>query len=285
MVIGCQTLPCAGLPVVSGKPYVQVMGSLTNEGSVDICNLTVSVERLSEAVSVSPAWFPHYPRAESFKAGTYLSFSVVLPAHTDEGDSSGQEGDQSSSWSSPAVDVSRSLFACGPQLQPLPEEAVVPAPGSLAHHEQELTMTTGQASSSPSLMPHHARRTQWEERLLQVAGEQQACLAPCLDSLHYHRADGGGSSSSSQCSAAAYLLHSNCSAHCPLAVHEWVVRSCHEAGCGAATCHAPSSSSRITSISSPAHPRATLSRGGLLLMVVVALVAAVMGVDTSYGTH
>jgi hypothetical protein len=56
-----------------------VIGSMTNEGQVDICNLTMAIQNISSALSVDPSWLPTYPPNTSFKAGSYFPFTIVIP--------------------------------------------------------------------------------------------------------------------------------------------------------------------------------------------------------------
>lgn len=144
---------------------------------VDICNLTLAVEGLANATYRSPTWLPKYPATQSFKAGTYVPFTVILPLDL-----------HSSSY--PSVDVLEGFYACDAALKPLPEDQVVPP----------LPSGTGRSGTAAS-NDHHPgaasntglkSKIKWEPGLMASAGSERACLRDCLDTLNKHTDDCAG---------------------------------------------------------------------------------------------
>ena len=108
--------------IQTDEAYVQVVGSMTNEGQVDICNLTISISSLETATYKNPAWLPNYPKTQSFKSGTYFPFTAILPMNAGS----------SASYRYPTVDVKMGFYACDAALKALPEDKIVPPPGNEA---------------------------------------------------------------------------------------------------------------------------------------------------------
>lgn len=144
---------------------------------MDICNLTLAVEGLANATYRSPTWLPKYPSTQSFKAGTYVPFTVILPLDL-----------HSSSY--PSVDVLEGFYACDAALKPLPEYQAVPPPSG-----------TGRDSTGAASKEHHPgtasntglnSKIKWEPGLMASAGSERACLRDCLDTLNRHTDDCAG---------------------------------------------------------------------------------------------
>lgn len=203
-----------------GKAYVQVVGSMTNEGQVDICNLTISIAGLDTATYKTPAWLPTYPKTQSFKAGTYFPFTAILPINADS----------LASYRYPTVDVRTGFFACDAALRPLPEDQVVPAPGTSRSSIEADDDFPGSNSGNSN---NFGSKIRWSG-LRTSAGAQMDCLGTCLANLHKQGDD---------CAAAAYVLHSGCLQNCPDTVPQWMVDACTKASCAAAQCALKTSAS------------------------------------------
>lgn len=187
---------------------MQVIGSMTNEGIVDLCNLTLSIEHLDTAVYASPDWLPSYPRTSSFKAGTYFAFSAIIPVSANGSDASRY----------PNVDVHRSFYACDENLRRLPEDQVVPPPGTKLP-------TSGR---TPSKAPANTfgSKIKWGE-FIKAAGASKDCINPCVATLNAATED---------CAAVAYVIQSGCASTCPPAVSSWAIEACKTAGCEGGQC-------------------------------------------------
>ena len=65
--------------VRDGETFVQVVGALTNEGSVHLCNLHFDIEDIKYSTTKNPSWLPNYPEESVFKAGSYFPFFLIIP--------------------------------------------------------------------------------------------------------------------------------------------------------------------------------------------------------------
>lgn len=194
---------------------MQVVGSMTNEGQVDICNLTISISSLETATYKNPAWLPTYPKTQSFKAGTYFPFTAILPMNAGS----------LASYRYPTVDVKTGFYACDAALKPLPEDQVVPPPGTgrssiEADDDFPGSNTAGGSGSG------FGSKIKWSG-FRASAGAQSDCLATCLANLHKQGDD---------CAAAAYVLHSGCLQKCPESVVQWTMNACTKAKCQPGQC-------------------------------------------------
>lgn len=138
--------------------------------------MTLAIEGLEKASYRSPTWLPKYPAKQSFKAGTYFPFTVILPV--DPG--------SLSAYSYPSVDVLKGFFACDAALKPLPEDQVVPPPG------------TGRSSIEadddyPSSVPKagFGSKISWKKGFAASAGSNTACQGQCMDKLNSGSANFG----------------------------------------------------------------------------------------------
>lgn len=136
---------------------------------VDICNMTLAIEGLERASYKSPAWLPKYPAKQSFKAGTYFPFTVILPV--DPG--------SLSAYSYPSVDVVKGFFACDAALKQLPEDQVVPPPGT---GRSSIEADDDYPGSGPKSGLNS--KIKWNTGFLASAGSNTDCLGGCLGTLN-----------------------------------------------------------------------------------------------------
>ncbi|GAB5029719.1 Hypothetical protein NocV09_00103330 [Nannochloropsis oceanica] len=195
------------------KAYVQVVGSMTNVGQVDICNLTISISSLETATYKNPAWLPNYPKTQSFKSGTYFPFTAILPMNAGS----------SASYRYPTVDVKMGFYACDAALKALPEDKIVPPPGT---RQSSVEAGDDLPESNPAAASGFGSKIMWSD-LNTAIGAQSKCLITCLGNLNEQGDD---------CAAAAYVLHSGCLQKCPEAVLRWTINACTKAKCHSDQC-------------------------------------------------
>jgi hypothetical protein len=144
---------------------------------VDICNMTLAIEGLAKAMYRAPSWLPKYPAKQSFKAGTYFPFTVILPV--DPG--------SLSAYSYPSVDVLTGFFACDAALKPLPEDQVVPPPGTGRSSIEADDDYPGSGSSTGV-----GSKIKWSTGFMASAGGDTNCLGSCLDPIKKQEDDCAG---------------------------------------------------------------------------------------------
>ncbi len=180
---------------------------MTNEGQVDICNLTLSISHLETATYKNPAWLPAYPKTQSFKSGTYFPFTAILPMNTGT----------LASYRYPTVDVKSGFFACDAGLRALPEDQVVPPPGMGRSSIEADDDFPGSSTGSTGF----GSKIRWAG-FRASAGAQTECLAGCLANLNKQKDD---------CAGAEYVLQSGCLQNCPDTVLSWTMNACTKAKC------------------------------------------------------
>jgi|EP00624_Nannochloropsis_granulata_P000667 hypothetical protein len=186
---------------------------MTNEGQVDICNLTISISSLETATYKNPAWLPNYPKTQSFKSGTYFPFTAILP----------MSAGSSASYRYPTVDVKVGLYACDAALKALPEDKIVPHPGT---RQSSIEADDDLPESNPAAASGFGSKIKWSE-FQTSAGAQSECLPTCLSNLNKQGDD---------CAAAACILHSGCLQQCSEAVLQWTMDACTKAKCQSDQC-------------------------------------------------
>lgn len=142
---------------------------------VDICNMTLAIEGLANATHRSPTWLPTYPAKQSFKAGTYVPFTVILPLDMH-------------SVSYPSVDVLTGFYACDAALKPLPDDQVVPPPGA---GQSGIDADNDVHPRGPSKTGLQSK-IKWEPGFAASAGSNAVCLRDCIDPLYKHTDDCAG---------------------------------------------------------------------------------------------
>lgn len=188
---------------------------MTNEGQVNLCNITLSIENLGLATVKTPSWLPHYPSSQFFAAGTYFPFSAIMPVT------------KSTTYTYPTVDVSRGFYACDKKLKPLTQDQIVPPPGlDPVPAEDNAESSQGGTGTGASSAAGNKGKINWDG-LVRSAGTKSSCLSPCLAGIKGEKDD---------CKSIAHILSSGCTSACPDSVLQYAGKACQEAACSKAQC-------------------------------------------------
>lgn len=191
--------------------YTQIIGSFTNEGVVDLCNMSLSVQNLGTAYYKSPDWMPRYPQTSSIKARSYFPFTVIMVRPPGE--------------VYPLVTIPRTFYACDKDLKQLTGDAVFPPPGWVPPPElqAEARMTLPPTSSKGSVVSGSGGGLNWKA----LIAYDTKCLSACSEVLYQEKV---------LCVGMKYLMSSGCAKSCGTTTVDWLKSQCQQSKCGSDVC-------------------------------------------------
>lgn len=197
--------------LLSDVTYVQIIGSFTNEGIVDMCNMSLSVQSLDKAYYRSPNWLPRYPINSSIAARSYFPFTIIMV--------------RPAGGAYPLVTIPRTFYACDKNLKELTGDAVFPPPGWVPPPELQAdsSMTLAPSSSSGSVVSGSGGTVNWVD----LIAYDTKCLSPCSEALYQEKV---------LCTGMKYVMSSGCAKTCGKTTVDWLKSQCQKSKCSNDVC-------------------------------------------------